>query len=118
MSRISKKEVKTETLIQKRIKDIDTLLTFIENHDQNYSRLKAERKKLQKLLKEIEPLYTRVNENKALLNDYSINIPGLEYQNSFASKYNIYKTKSGKQFILRFLHPRPAEAATGVDLVY
>lgn len=117
-SRKEKKQITTETLIQQRIDELEDLIKSPANKKEQLNRLKAERRKLRKLLQENEPRITKVTENQALMNDFSVDRPGLEFKDRFAGKYNLYETKTGKQFVLRFLHPGAPEGATGVDLVY
>jgi len=117
-SRKERKEIRTEELIQERIDYIETLIKSPANRKEQLSKLKNERRKLKKLLEENEPKITRVTENQALMNDFSLRRPGLKYADSYAGKYNVYQTRSGKQFVLRFFHPGAPEGATGVDVVY
>lgn len=70
------------------------------------------------LLSKNEPKFIKINETQALMNDFSPSRPGLSYVNKYGGKFNVYRTVSGDQFILRFLHPSIAEEATGVDMIY
>jgi len=113
-----KKEISTEDLINERINVLSKLIDSSDNVIEDLDKLKGERKSLRKLLENENPKFIRIDENEALRNDFSPDRPGLEYQSKHAGKSNIYKTRKGEMFILRFLHPGKAEAATGVDLIY
>jgi hypothetical protein len=117
-SRKESRKITADDLIRKRISTIDELLRFPENKKSHFTKLKTEKRRLNALLRDSRPRYTKVTENQALMNDFSINRPGLSFQNGFAGKYNVYKTHNDEQFVLRFLHPGAAESATGADLIY
>ncbi|MDQ3110512.1 MAG: hypothetical protein M3R17_11515 [Bacteroidota bacterium] len=117
-SRKEGKVMKPEDLIKERIETISALLRYPENKKGGFSRLKAERRRLNKLLLENKSRFSLVTENQALMNDFHAKRPGMKLEKSFAGKYNVYKTNTDQKFVLRFLHPGAAEAATGVDLIY
>lgn len=118
ISQKDKITMKPEDLIIQRINRIEGLLQAPANRKESLNKLKREKERLIKLLKENKSKITRINETNALKNDSGQFRPGLEYIRPFAGKYDVYKTNTGDQFILRFLHPSAAEAATGVDLIY
>ncbi|MDF2448075.1 MAG: hypothetical protein K0R26_579 [Bacteroidota bacterium] len=112
------KQISAEELIKIRIEHIEKLVKNPLNKETKLKQLNREKAKLVRLLREHSPMFLSYSEDEALRNDYDGKRLNLEYVKQIAGKYKIFRTRSGDPFVIRFLHPGKAEAATGVDLIY
>jgi len=116
-------EVRPKMLIENRLAELETLLSYYPQDSEDPDGLKKEKETLRKLLRRTPENILgleRITENQAIIYDSSFaKRANKVFINSHLGKYNTYLDKENQGvFRISILHPNPSEAITGADLIY